>query len=51
MSTDIQNKLSQYIEYNKQLGNLRSQLKDLKKETQNLYNSRCATCLGCRCQF
>lgn len=38
MSTDIQNKLSQYIEYNKQLGNLRSQLKDLKKETQNLEN-------------
>jgi hypothetical protein len=36
MSTAIQEKLLQYIEYNKQLGNLRSQLKGVKKETQDL---------------
>lgn len=38
MSTDIQKQLSQYIEYNKQSVSLRSQLKDLKKETQKLEN-------------
>lgn len=36
MSSAIQEKLLQYIDYNKQLGNLRNQVKSLKKETQEL---------------
>jgi hypothetical protein len=36
MTETIQEKLSQYIEFNKQLANLRNGLKTLKKQTQDL---------------
>jgi len=36
MSESIQEKLSQYIEYNKQLASLRNGLKTLKKQSQDL---------------